>query len=347
MSSLEKRTLQLGFMPLLDCAPLVVANQLNLFADEGLDVSLQRQNSWATLRDKVNAGLLDAAQMLAPMPLAASLSGDEAQPAQSILCVMSFNGNGLTLSRRVFESLCAYHDADPRILLGGPLDATMLKPIIAARQQSGESALAFASVFPHSCHLLQLRQWLSHGGIDPDNDVYLRVVPPPMMVDALATGAIDGYCVGGPWNAVAVRQGHGVTVATSNDIWPDRPEKVLGATRVWRESYPHTAAALVRAIQRACDWLHNSANRFEAARWLSMPDYVDAPLHCTAPGLIDSCLTMEQGTPRHVEGYYRFSHPEYGNQAVSAQFADILSEMKQAELLPQSVERSELAALLA
>jgi NitT/TauT family transport system ATP-binding protein/nitrate/nitrite transport system substrate-binding protein len=137
--------------------------------------------------------------------------------------------------------------------------------------------LTLGMVYPFSCHNYDLRFWLAAAGIDPDNDVNLVVVPPPLLADTLKAGRVDGFCVGQPWNSVAVAQGHGVIVTTKNELWPLSPEKVLGAREDWVEANPALVADIVRALTLAGQWVDNMENRREAAGILARPEYVGVP----------------------------------------------------------------------
>ena len=301
MPATEKKEVTLGFVPLTDSAPLIVAQELGFFYAQGLTVRLQKQNSWATLRDKLHTGVLDAAQMLAPMPIASTLGlGCRAHTVITPF-VLSLNGNAITLSEALYQCLQERGDLDT----DQPLSAAALKSIIAERKAAGQSKLKFADVFPYSCHHYQMLDWLEAGGVDAD-EIDLMTVPPVSMVDCLSSGEIDGYCVGGPWNAKAVRSGNGYTALTSYDIWQDQPEKVLGFTGVFVDQYPKTVTALCVAIERACRWLEHIPNRFEAARMLSHSKYLSAPLDVIAPSLLGSCLTHHTKSPRQIEQYNRF-----------------------------------------
>ncbi|MEI8648476.1 ABC transporter substrate-binding protein [Paraglaciecola sp. Hal342] len=174
------------------------------------------------------------------------------------------------------------------------------------RKRNGEAKLKFATVFPYSCHYYQLRDWLKAVKVDLD-DVEMLVVPPVSMVECLKNGDIDGFCVGGPWNAKAVRAGIGMTALTSFDIWQDSPEKVLGLLEEFHKKYPNTVLALCAALKQACAWLESVPNRFEAARLLCNENYLNAELDVIAPSLLGSCLTHQSLPPRSIPSYNQFS----------------------------------------
>lgn len=270
----EKPRLVLGIVPLTDCAPLVVAREKGFFRAHGLEVTLSQEPSWANIRDKVAVGLLDGAQMLAPMPLAASLGIGALDTPMCTACTLDLNGNAITVSNALHARLCA---ADPEAMAQRPVSARALRRVIEADRRAGRARLTFAQVFPTSTHNYQLRYWLASAGIDPDRDVRLTVVPPPRMVAHLEAGHIDGYCVGEPWNAHAVQAGLGQVLITSYELWNNNPEKVFGVTRAWAERHPETHRAVVMALLEANAWLDRPENRLEAARLIAVPHYVDAP----------------------------------------------------------------------
>lgn len=292
----------IGFIPLTDSAPLVVAKELGFFQQYGLEVELQAQHSWATLRDKLHAGVLDAAQMLAPLPFASQLGLGTLATEVIAPMVLSLNGNAITLSNDLCDEIKSVNGISEIKL---PMAAYLLENVIKRRARKGLPKLRFASVFPYSCHYYQLCEWLKSGGVSINN-VDLIVVPPISMVDALHCGDIDGYCVGGPWNAKAVRAGFGVTVLTSYDIWRDSPEKVLGLLKSFYTQEPETVYAICQGLKQACEWLESIPNRFEAACILSQTKYLDAPIEVIAPSLLGSCLVDMNSQPREVPGYNQF-----------------------------------------
>jgi NitT/TauT family transport system ATP-binding protein/nitrate/nitrite transport system substrate-binding protein len=305
----EQRHLSLGFIPLTDSAPLIVAKELGFFSQWGLDVELQKQNSWATLRDKLHAGILDAAQMLAPMPIASCLGLGVSATKVITPLVLSLNGNAITLSESLHMEILSANGISHVTL---PMAAYLLQKVIAQRLEQGKPKLRFATVFPYSCHNYQLRDWLTSAGITSD-DVDIVIVPPINMVAFLQSGEIDGCCVGGPWNAKAVRAGIGLTALTSFDIWQDSPEKVLGLLESWYQAKPNTVLALCAALKQACVWLESTPNRFEAARLLSQDKYLDARLDVIAPSLLGSCLTHIGKPPRSIPSYNQFSVSQNGS----------------------------------
>jgi ABC-type nitrate/sulfonate/bicarbonate transport system substrate-binding protein len=302
MFNIEKKNITLGFMPLTDSAPVVIAHEMGFFKKWGLNVSLTKQNSWATLRDKLHSGVIDAAQMLAPMPIASNLGLHGQRSTVIVPMILSRNGNGITLSTKLYQKILLQHDTTE---ISMPFSANILRHEIDERKKEGNK-LTFAVVFPYSCHHYQLIEWLKNSDINP-SDINLLIVPPSDMVASMHSGDLDGFCVGSPWNAKAVREGVGITGVTSSDLWHDSPEKVLGLMSDWQVKHPKTTFALVSALYEACQWLENIPNRFEAARFLSRAKYLDTHIDVIAPSLMGSCLTLNNTSPRKVESYQQFS----------------------------------------
>lgn len=269
----EKSLLRLGYMPLTDSLPLVVASEWGLFADEGLSVTLQRETSWATLRDRVMVGQLDAAQMLAPMVLAGSLGLGGLRVPLETAYALGRNGNAITVSHPLFAQLLDLAREDT------PLGcARALARVVAARRERGLARLVFAVVYPFSAHAYLLRHWLAAAAIDPDRDIDLVVLPPSQMADHLRLGHIDGFCAGEPWNSWAVQRQVGHVLISGHQIWQNAPEKVLGVTAQWALQHPDTHAALVRALYRAGELITQDLNA--ALVLLSRGDHVSVPVEC-------------------------------------------------------------------
>jgi nitrate/nitrite transport system substrate-binding protein len=291
---LEKPELVLGFIPLTDCAPLIVAQEKGYFARYGLRVRLSRETSWANVRDKVCLGMLDGAHMLAGVPLLSA--ADPHSTCTPLVTAMSLdlNGNGVTVSHELYGELTETGVGD----LDRPAaSAQALARVIARRREAGEKALTFATVFPVSSHNYLLRYWMASAGIDPDLDVRLTVVPPPQMVNYLRAGVISGYCVGEPWNAHAVNADLGHTLFTSYDVWNNHPEKVFAVSRPWAEANPNTHQALVMALLEACAWIDEPEHRAEVSALLSQGRYVNAPAEVLGMSLEGTFQFSSRSTP--------------------------------------------------
>lgn len=300
---------RIGFVPLNDCAILVAAREGGFAARHGLRLDLQREASWAAIRDKVSFGALDAAHMLAGLPLAARLALGGTGGRIIAPMALGLGGNAITVSRDLHERMAA---ADAEAMTGPvPKPGRALKAVIAAARAAGRPPLAFASVSPFSSHNFELRYWLAGAGIDPDRDVNLGIVAPPRMAESLRAGWIDGYCVGEPWNLRAEAQGIGRILLTKQDIWPNGPEKVLGVNQAWAERHPGVLARLIRALAEAAQWADQPENRPVLAELLARPDYVGAPLpvlRAALCGLPDAVTDSRHTFFRHAATYPWPSH---------------------------------------
>ena len=274
MSGIEQPKLKIGYIPIIDCAPVILADQLGAFERQGLEVEIQREVSWANVRDKLALGVLDAAHILAPLPLAITLGIDSVTVPLVNVMTLEVNGNALTLSNALWQEI---EEAAPELAATRPLDARAVAAVVRKRAAAGRPQIVLASVFPFSVQNYMLRLWLSSGGLDPDRDVRLTIVPPPHTVAHLSGGVIDGYCVGEPWNQQAQAQGIGRIALTGPDIWKGMPEKVLGTTEAFAAKNPNTVKALIKALLEACQWLDDPANRGETARVLSIPRFLNTP----------------------------------------------------------------------
>lgn len=272
--SLERTELRLGFIALNDCAPLVVAREKGFFEQQGLAVELSREASWANIRDKVAMGALDGAHMLAPMPLAVGL-GVCGEPTRMIAPMsLNLNGSAITVSTALAEAMRA---EDAAGMAARPRTARPLAKVIAERRAQDAPPLTFAVVFPFSVHNYELRYWMAEAGIDPDRDLKIVVTPPARMAARLASGDIDGFCVGAPWNALAVADGHGEIMVYAAELWRVGPDKVFGLTEAFAQRHPETLRATLRALMSAAAWADESGNRPELASILAHERYVDAP----------------------------------------------------------------------
>jgi NitT/TauT family transport system ATP-binding protein len=292
--------LRIGFIPLCDAAALIVAVDKGFTAAEGLDVTLVREVSWSNVRDKLNIGLFDAAHLLAPVAIASSLGLGHVKVPIVAPFNLGLNGNAITVSP-------ALHTAIMEEIEGDRLDpmatALALARVVAKRRKSGADALTFGMTFPFSTHNYQLRFWMAAGGVDPDEDVRLVVLPPPYMVDSLANGHVDAFCVGAPWNSVAVDLGIGHILHFVADILVSAVEKVLAVRQNWSEKNPDVVAALVRAHIRAAEFIEEPQNRSEAARILSQPERIGVDAEVIQRTLDGRLKISPDGTMRESSRY--------------------------------------------
>jgi NitT/TauT family transport system ATP-binding protein len=295
--------LHIGFIPLIDAAASIVAVDKGFAAAEGLDVTLVREVSWSNVRDKLNIGLFDAAHLLAPVAIASSLGlGHVKVPIVSPF-TLNLNGNAITVSPALHDQIVTHLQGD----IADPLaTAQALGRVAADRRKSGAEPLTFGMTFPFSTHNYQLRFWMAAGGVDPDEDVHLVVLPPPYMVDSLTNGHVDGFCVGAPWNAVAVDRGIGRILHFGPDILTRAVEKVLAVRGRWAEEHPDTVSALIRAHQKAADFIEEPGNRDEVSALLARPDRVDADAAIIHAVLAGRLATVKGGVPRESANFMAF-----------------------------------------
>jgi NitT/TauT family transport system ATP-binding protein len=263
--------LHIGFIPLVDAAALIVAVDKGYAAAEGLDVTLVREVSWSNVRDKLNIGLFDAAHLLAPVAIASSLGLGHVKVPIAAPFNLGLNGNAITVSPALHAAIVSEIDGDR---FDPMATALALSRVAASRRKGGAEPLTFGMTFPFSTHNYQLRFWMAAGGVDPDEDVRLVVLPPPYMVDSLANGHVDAFCVGAPWNSVAVDLGVGHILHFVSDILVRAAEKVLAIRQSWAEKNPDVVAALIRAHARAAEFIEQPQNRAEAARILAQPERI-------------------------------------------------------------------------
>ena len=255
----EKKTLRVGFIPLTDCAPVVMAAVKKFDAKYGITIIPSKESSWASVRDKLLSGELDAAHVLYGMVYGLQLGVSGPQRDMAVLMTLNNNGQAITLSNQLKEA--------------GVTDGASLKKVIAA---SPQGTYTFAQTFPSGTHAMWLYYWLANAGIDPFADVRNVVVPPPQMVVNMKIGNMSGYCVGEPWNQRAILDGIGFTAATSQQIWPDHPEKVLGTTSAWVSANGNAARALTAAVLEASRWIDASdENRRETAKTIAARAYIN------------------------------------------------------------------------
>jgi len=261
--STSKLPVHLGFVPLNDCAPIVMAQELGLFEKHGVAVQLSREIGWATIRDKVLYGELDAAHAVAGLVFSCALGIGSIQRDCLTGLVINLHGNAITLANSL--RIHGIHDS-----------ATLRAEIERMR---GRRLFTFGVASAFSSHNFLLQEWLRRAGIDPQNDVSIVTVPPPQMFPNLRAGNLDGYCVGEPWNSLAVMNRAGWCVATSAELSPRHPEKVLMVRNDFAESRAAEHIALIAALIEACEFCDQPENRERIIETLAQPAYVDAPIH--------------------------------------------------------------------
>jgi two-component system, oxyanion-binding sensor len=294
-------SLRIGFIPLADAAALIVAADKGFAAKQDLSLDLVREVSWSNVRDKLNIGLFDAAHLLAPVAVASSLGIGHVKVPLLVPFVLAANGNAITVSPALHSALTLAADGgdvtDPKI------SAQALARVVAERRKRGADPLTFGMTFPFSCHNYLLRFWMAAGGIDPDEDVRLVVLPPPYMVDSLSSRQVDAFCVGAPWNAVAVELGIGHILHFGSDIFARAPEKVLAVRAAWSANRDEVLKRLVVALGQAADFINEPDNLDEVAALLAAPNRVGV-----APEIIARTF---QGRLRIAPGGLTRADPDY------------------------------------
>lgn len=289
-----------GFMPLFDSAVLVVAREVGFAGEEGVELRLVRETSWANIRDRIAIGHFDVAHMLGPMPLAGNLGLTPLASDTIVPFSLGLGGNCVTVSNAVWESMAGHGglpDLDP------VRNGAALRDAIHARAAGGAAPLRFAVTHPHSGHNYELRYWLAGCGIDPSREIEIVIVPPPFMADAMAAGRIDGYCAGEPWNSVAVDAGTGRIATVKAAIWRNSPEKVLGVRKAWTDAQPDALAALLRALHHAARWCQDADNHAELTALMAQPAFLgqNAEIQMRA---LTGMLDVGGGTLRKVEDFF-------------------------------------------
>jgi NitT/TauT family transport system ATP-binding protein len=294
------KPLRMGFIPLVDAAAMIVAVDKGFCAAEGLDVTLIREVSWSNVRDKLNIGMFDAAHLLAPVAIASSLGLGHVKVPIVAPFNLGINGNAITVSPALHAAIMSEIEGDP---FDPMATALALARVVAARRRSGAEPLTFGMTFPFSTHNYQLRFWMAAGGVDPDEDVRLVVLPPPYMVDSLANGHVDAFCVGAPWNSIAVDLGVGHILHFVADILVRAVEKVLAVRQDWSEKNPDTLTALIRAHDRAAEFIEQPQNLAEVAGILSAPERVGVDADVIQRTLDGRLKISPDGTMRESDRY--------------------------------------------
>lgn len=315
-------TLRAGFVPLADCAPLVLAQELGLFRQHNLNVVLSRELGWATVRDKIILGELDVAHALAAMPLAATLGLGSIRCACVSGLVLNQHGNAITLSNELWRR---------GVSDGGSLRAEV-------RRGSASGKLTFGVVHPFSSHRHLLRQWLRQNGMDPDRDARIVIVPPPQMAANLKAGHLDGFCAGEPWNSVAVRERAGWIAATSAELDPGHPEKVVMARADFALQRAPEHLAFLAALIAACEFCDRAENHGFMAEVLARPEYVGVPASILRRAF-DGTLDIGHDRTRRVDDFCVF-HRGGANEPTASKAAWVLQLARASGLCPEPLRNA-------
>ena len=285
----EKKEVKIGFIPLTDCASVVMASVLGIDKKYGVTIVPSKEASWAGVRDKLVNGELDFAHVLYGLVYGVHLGIGGAKKDMAVLMTINNNGQAISLSKKLADR--------------GAVDGPSLARLMATDKRE----YTFAQTFPTGTHAMWLYYWMAANGIDPMKDAKTITVPPPQMVANMRVGNMDGFCVGEPWHQRAIMDGIGITAITTQDIWKDHPEKVLGTTAEFTKKYPHTARAVTAAILEAGKWIDSSlANKNKMADTIADKSYVNTSadaINQRILGRYTNGLGKNWDDPNHMKFY--------------------------------------------
>lgn len=324
----DKEPIKLGFIPLTDCAPIVMAQELGLFKKYGVNVTVSKEASWANVRDKILTGELDGAHCLFSMPFSVytGVGGKEGSEMR-IAMVLNNNGQAITLSKDFCGKV-------------GFKQTNKIAPVVAAKLKA-DKEVTFAMTFPGGTHDIWLRYWLAAAGVSQKTSKIITI-PPPQMVANMKVGNMDGYCVGEPWNGVAVKQGIGFTEISTQDIWKHHPEKALVVNKHFSEARREDLKNVMKAVLEACKWLDNRANRKSAseviAKYLNTgADVIEARL------MGDYNLGCNMGTEIYTDDYMLFHRDGQTNLPRKSHAIWFMAQFQRFDYLKQSVDFKTIA----
>lgn len=336
----EKPEVKIGFIPLTDCASVVIASELGFDKKYGIKITPSKEASWAAVRDKLVNGELDASHVLYGLIYGVQLGIGGAKKDMAVLMNLNHNGQAITLSNQLREK--------------GVTDGPKLKQLVDQEKRE----YTFAQTFPTGTHAMWINYWLASYGINPLTDVKSITVPPPQMVANMRVGNMDGYCVGEPWNARAIYDNIGFTAATTQDIWKDHPEKVLGTTLEFVQKYPNTARAMIMAILEASKHIDTMSNRAKVSDIIAQKSYVNAPdpvIEGRMMGAYDNGLGRKWQDANYMkfynDGYVNFpflsdgmwfmtQHKRWGLLKESPDYAATAKKVNQIELYKQAASQT-------
>ncbi|PTQ10774.1 nitrate transporter [Sphingomonas oleivorans] len=328
--------LAIAFLPLTDSAVLVAAKEMGFAEAEGIDLRLVRDTSWATVRDRLVYGQVQAAHLLAPLAVAVTLGLSQHPASIAAPFKLNVNGNALTLAaefaaaldphpaNRIADPIATAHD------FAGAIGLHRRKPVIGI-------------VHRFSSHALMLRYWLGYAGVDPDRDLNLRVLPPSLMVEALRAGELDGFIAGEPWSSVAVAEGLGEIAAVGCNIWQRGVEKVVGVREAWADANPELLDRLLRALDAAALWCDHPANRATLATMLADPAYVGQPAALIEQALAGRMVLRQGEAPVDIPDFLLF-HREAANFPWRSQGLWIYSQLVRWKMVEPSAAAERASA---
>jgi nitrate/nitrite transport system substrate-binding protein len=324
----EKEVIRLGYIPLTDCAPIVMAKELGLFAKYGVNVEVTKEASWANVRDKILTGELDGAHCLFSMPFSVYTGvGGKQGSEMKIAMVLNNNGQAITLSKDFCGKV-------------GFKQTAKVAPVVAAKLKA-DKEVTFAMTFPGGTHDIWLRYWLAAAGVSQKTSKIITI-PPPQMVANMKVGNMDGFCVGEPWNGVAVKQDIGFTEISTQDIWKHHPEKALVVNKKFSEERTEDLKNVMKAVLEACKWLDNRANRKKASPIIGK--YINAPADVIEARLMgDYNLGCDQGTEIYTDNYMLYHRNGETNMPRKSHAIWFMAQFVRFEYLPQAPDYKTIA----
>jgi nitrate/nitrite transport system substrate-binding protein len=340
----EKKEVRIGFIPLTDCASVVMANVMKFDEKYGIKIIPTKEASWASVRDKLANGELDAAHVLYGLVYGMHLGVGGPKKDMAVLMTLNQNGQAISLSKKLAEK--------------GAVDGSSLGKLMEKEKRD----YTFAQTFPTGTHAMWLYYWLAASGIDPFKDTKVITVPPPQMVANMRVGNMDGFCVGEPWNHRAIADNIGITAITTQDIWPDHPEKVLGAQADFAKKNPNTCRAMVAAILEASRWIDTGLqNKNKMAETIADKAYVNTSVDVINQrilGRYQNGLGKTWDDPRHMkffsDGAVNFpylsdgtwflsQHRRWGLLKQDVDYAAVAKQVNQIEIYKQGAAAAKVA----
>lgn len=316
-------TVRVGFIPLTDAAVVIAAARLGFAAEQGLDIQLSRENSWASLRDKLIVGLVDGAHLLAPLAMATHLGIGHVRTPLTVPVRLSLDGNVIVVSDRLARVLKQVgYDRSA----GARHFPAALAALVREKRADAGRPLTFGTVFPASSHHALMRRIFAEADLVEGRDARLVVLPPPLMVDAVASDIVDGFCVGAPWGGVAVERSLGHIVATSSEFGAGRTEKLLAFRKEWQEEHAEIALRLAAAVIAAARWCIDPAHHAELAALLAEPQHLNLPIETIARSLVGRLLVDPGAPPAMIPSFLSIGGDEV-SRPDAAHIGAILDEI--------------------
>ncbi|HEU4458070.1 MAG TPA: CmpA/NrtA family ABC transporter substrate-binding protein [Methylibium sp.] len=285
----EKKEVKVGFIPLTDCASVVMASVMEFDKKYGIKITPTKEASWASVRDKLVNGDIDFAHVLYGLIYGVQMGIGGPRKDMAVLMNLNHNGQAITLSKKLADK--------------GAVDGASLQKLMTTDRRD----YTFAQTFPTGTHAMWLYYWLASYGIDPMKDAKVITVPPPQMVANMRVGNMDGYCVGEPWGHRAIADGIGITAVTTQDIWKDHPEKALGTSADFVAKYPNTCRAVIAAVMEAGKWIDASLlNKNKMAETVADKAYVNTSVDVINQrilGRYQNGLGKTWDDPNHMKFY--------------------------------------------